>query len=258
MPPVTIQIAASWLITVLLLSTRIGIVLALTPILGGTNLPIRVRVLFVFAFAAALSSALTPEITSFPLSPFGIALAMLNEVFWGGLLAFGLIAAFSAFILGGRILDMQMGFGLAAIVDPTTRTHNPLLGMVLHLFAIAWFLAADAHHAVLRGLSKSLQLVPLGSSITEVPINAIVYHFASMFSLGLVLVGAVVVCLLLVDAGMGVASRVLPQANAFVLSTPVKIFAGLTTLSVAALYMQPVLKKIFGHVFEYWEMVLVK
>jgi flagellar biosynthetic protein FliR len=84
------------------------------------------------------------------------------------------------------------------------------------------------------------------------------HHFALMFSLGVVLVSAAIVCLFLIDIGMGVASRVLPQANVFILSITVKIFAGLTVLALAILYMQPVMKKIFTQVFNYWEFVLVK
>jgi len=254
----TTHIATAWLVAVLLLSIRIGMVLVMTPALGSSSLPVRIRVLLVLAFSAALASALNLHSTIDLSSPFDLVLAALHEVFWGGLLAFGLLAAFSAFMVGGRVLDMQIGFGLSSLLDPSTRNNSPLLGVALHMFAIAWFLAADAHHALLRGLTKSLALIPLGSGFSQVPVDAIVHHFGVMFSLGLVLVGAAVVCLLLVDVGMGVASRVLPQANVFVLSVPVKILAGLSTLALATLYMQPVMKKIFGLVFGYWEAVLVR
>lgn len=254
----TVHIVTTWLVSVVLLSMRFGMVLIMTPVLGSTNLPARVRVLLVFAFSASMVSLLDLHPGVALLSSMDILLAALNELLWGGLLAFGLLTAFSAFMIAGRVLDMQVGFGLSSLLDPTTRTNAPLLGVILNMYAIAWFLAADGHHAVLRGLTKSLALIPLGSTLTTIPVGAIVHHFSLMFSLGLVLVGAVVVCLLLVDVGMGVASRVLPQANVFVLSAPVKIFAGLSTLSLAILYMQPVMKKIFGLVFDYWEMVLVK
>lgn len=252
------QFASVWLVTVILLSIRIGMVLVMTPALGSMNFPVRLKVLLVLAFSAALVSLLKIE-TGIGLSdPINLVMAALNEALWGGLLALGLLAAFSAFMVAGRVLDMQMGFGLANLFDPTTRTNSPLLGVALHLYAIAWFLAADAHHAVLRGLVKSLELVPLGSGLTAVPMGVIAHHFGLMFSLGLVLIGAISVCLLLIDIGMAMASRVLPQANVFILSITVKIFTGLIMLAMAILYMQPVIKKLFGLVFDYWELVLVK
>lgn len=258
MQNLTIHFASVWMTTVALVSIRIAMVFVMTPVLGSTGLPARIKVLFVFAFSAALVSMLGLQSGLTTNDPINLLIAVLNEIVWGGLLGLGLLTAFSAFMVAGRILDMQIGFGLANLFDPSTRTNAPLLGVVLHMYAIAWFLAADAHHAALRGIAKSFELVPLGSPLMAVPADAIVHHFGLTFSLGLVLVGAVVVCLLLVDVGMGVASRVLPQANVFILSVTVKIFAGLATLSVAILYMQPVIKKLFAQVFNYWEAVLVK
>lgn len=254
----SIHIGSEWLVLVILLSIRVGMVLAMTPILGSTNLPIQIRVLLVLAFSATLVSLLNLHSQVAIQSSFDFLLAAIYELLWGGLLAFGLLTAFSAFLVGGRVLDMQIGFGLANLFDPTTRTNTPLLGVVLNMYGVAWCLAMGVHHAVLRGLAKSLELVPLGTGLRNIPVEAILYQFGLMFSLGLVLVGAVIVCLLLTDLGMSIASRFLPQANIFVLSTPVKIFAGLTTLSLATLYMPPVMKKIFGQVFDYWEIVLAK
>ncbi|TCS37709.1 flagellar biosynthetic protein FliR [Paucimonas lemoignei] len=252
-----VHLASAWMIAVILVSIRIGMVLVMTPVLGSTGLPARIKVLFVFAFSAALVSMTGLHLNTAVNNPINLLIAVLNEIVWGGLLGLGLLAAFSAFMVAGRVLDMQIGFGLANLFDPSTRTNAPLLGVALHLYAIAWFLAVDAHHVALRGLAKSFDLAPLGASLREVPLDAIVHHFGLSFSLGLVLVGAAVVCLLLVDIGMGVASRVLPQANVFILSMTVKIFAGLVTLAIAVLYMQPVIKKLFEQVFNFWEAVLV-
>jgi flagellar biosynthesis protein FliR len=253
----SLNFATSWVIAVLLLSIRVGTVLIMTPILGSNTLPLRIRVCLVISFCAALVSALGLENPPIPQHVNSVMLAMANELFWGALLAFGLLAAFSSFMVAGRMLDMQMGFGLSSLVDPSTRTNVPLLGVALHMLGIAWFLGADVHHAVLRGLVKSLAVVPLGTNFLTVPIGVMVYHFGLMYSMGLILVGAVIVCLLMVDMGMAIASRVLPQANIFILSIPIKIITGLVTLTLATLYMQPTLKKIFNQVFRFWESVLV-
>jgi flagellar biosynthetic protein FliR len=253
-----IHIGSEWLELVILLSIRLGMVLVMTPLLGSTNLPVHLRVLLVLAFSGAMVSLLNLHTQISIQSPFNFLFAAMNELIWGGLLAFGLLAAFAAFSIGGRILDMQIGFGFANLFDPTTRTNSPLLSVVLNMYAVAWCLDIGVHHAVLRSLTQSLELAPLGSGLQNVPVEAMLYQFGLMFSLGLVLVGASIVCLLLTDIGMGIASRFLPQANVFILSTPIKIFAGLTTLSVATLYMSPVMKKIFAQVFNYWGIVLTK
>ena len=77
-------------------------------------------------------------------------------------------------------------------------------------------------------------------------------QFGLMFSLGMTLVSAAVFCVFLADVGMSVVARVLPQANVFLLSIPVKIVAGLSVLALSVPLMGPVLSRIFESVFRYW------
>lgn len=249
-------ITTDWLIAALLFATRLGMVLFLTPLMGSVGVPRRIRVLLVFSLAIALSSGMERHgVTAIHDTP-GMVVAFVGELLWGAMLAFGLQAAYAAFMIGGRVVDMQIGFGLASLLDPVSRTQSPLLGTLYQMYAVAWFLAMDGHIAVVEGLVRSVELVPLGSMPTELPIAAIVGVFGMLCSLGIVLFGAAIVCLLLIDVGLGVASRVMPQANVFMLSIPVKAMSGLVLLMISAVYAQPVMRRIFSEVFRYWDVVL--
>lgn len=253
---VSVGISSEWLIAVLLFATRIGIVLFLTPLLGSVGIPKRLRALLVLSLAAALVSGMGwPGVRGID-DAAGLIVAFMGEALWGATLAFGLQAAYAALLIGGRVVDMQVGFGLASLLDPVSRTQSPLLGVLYQMYAIAWFLAVDGHVAVVQALVRSVELVPLGSMPTAVPMAAIVGVFGMLCSLGVVLFGAAIVCLLLIDVGMGVASRVMPQANIFMLSIPVKAMAGLVLLMTSAVYAQPVMRRIFSEVFNYWQVVL--
>src|SRR5262252_2115767 len=61
------------------------------------------------------------------------------EALLGALLAFGVLTAFAAFQLAGRLLDLQLGFGVATLIDPATRGHAPLLGTLLSMAGVALF-----------------------------------------------------------------------------------------------------------------------
>ena len=54
------------------------------------------------------------------------------------------------------------------------------------------------------------------------------------------------VALLLIDVGMAVAARTMPQVNMFIVGMPLKIFVGLTLLAISINYMSPLLEKIYG------------
>ena len=125
-----------WIVAVMLVSIRIGAILLLTPLFALGGVPGNIRVLASVGLAAVLVGALAvplPTVTTLG----QLANAALTEAVVGMALAFGVFAAFAAFQLAGRILDMQLGFGVATLIDPSTRTHAPLLGTILNLTALA-------------------------------------------------------------------------------------------------------------------------
>ena len=254
----TLHIDVNSLLAGLLLSFRLGMVLFLTPVLGSAGVPVRIRLLTLVSLTVWMTMALSPVVPANAFQTPGLVTAMINELLWGGLLGFGLQAAFGSFQVGGRLLDLQIGFGVAMLFDPGTRTQMPLLGVLLQMTGIAGFLAVDGHHLVLRGLAASLHAAPLGISPLGVAPAVLLHQFGLMFTLGMMLVSAAVFCVFLVDVGMSVVSRILPQANVFMLSLSVKIFAGLSVLALSTPVMGPVLSSIYMSVFRYWDALLEK
>src|SRR5262249_20780325 len=119
----------------LLVSIRLGIVVLTTPVFSLIGLPLNVRVLLVLALSAMLVSGIdVPPPVSLG-QPAAMATAALNELVWGTLLAFTVLAGFGAFQLAGRILDIQLGFGVVGLIDPSTRTQAPLIGTLLNMTA---------------------------------------------------------------------------------------------------------------------------
>lgn len=254
----TIEIASSLLLAVLLLSIRLSALLLLSPLFSVAQLPVRVRVLFIVALASVLTLALQPSLQTMPATLAELILAAINELIVGAALAFGVFAAFAAFMFGGRLLDFQMGFGVAALIDPATNNQSPLIGTALNMMAVTTFFLLDGHHLLIRGLAYGLEQVPLGVPLTEIGIDAIVMQFGLMFVYGVAVVAPALVALLLVDAGMAIAARTMPQVNMFIVGLPIKIFVGLVLLALSLGYMGPLLERIYASIFRYWEVILGK
>jgi flagellar biosynthetic protein FliR len=185
-----------------------------------------------------------------------VLLAALAELVTGLTLAFGVFAAFGAFSVAGKILDVQSGFGLGNVYDPVTRAGAPLFATLLNLAAVAVFFGMDAHHALLRGMAFSLREVAPGSGFHELDAEAVIRQFGLMFSLGVALIIPVMLCLLLAETGLAVVSRVLPQMNVFVVGVPVKIVVGLAVFALTMGTLQPVMARVYASIFIYWEQVL--
>jgi flagellar biosynthetic protein FliR len=251
-----ILIDGALLATVVLVAIRLGPLFIAAPVFSSIQIPVAVRGLFVLALSALFVMGLNISPTFTHLDGGTLILAALSELMIGSILAFGVFATFSAFHVGGRIIDMQIGFGVANLFDPVTRSQSPLLGTLLNLTALMVFFAADGHHLLLRGIAFSLEKAPPGQLFSTPDLSTLVTHFSAMFALGVALVVPVMLTLLLVDIGLAAISRTMPQVNVFFVSMPLKVFVGLTLLAVSAHYMPPVMKKAFAALFDFWQAVL--
>lgn len=240
----------------LLVATRVSPLFLLTPLFAVARVPMRVRVLFTLALSLLLVSGLGIAPVNPPASLGGLMHAMVNELMLGMLLAFGLFTAFGAFLFGGRIIDFQMGFGVANLIDPATQSQAPLLGTALNMMAVMTFFLLDGHHLLIRGLVYSLEKIPPGSSLHELDPEAIIAQFGVMFVYGLAVVAPVIAVLLMLDVGMAVAARTMPQVNMFIVGFPLKIFMGLLVLALSLNYMGPLLEKIYASIFFFWQRVV--
>ena len=249
------RVDSAFLVTVILVSIRIGAVLLLTPLFAAGGVPVRIRVLITLALSLLLVVAVPIDAARVPLSVGALAEAALLEVATGGLLAFGVFAAFAAFLFGGRILDFQLGFGVAGLIDPATRTQAPLLGTVLNMMAVTTFFLVNGHHLLIRGLAASLERIPPGQALASFDSGRLVAQFGVMFAYGFAVVAPAVLTLLLVDAGLAVAARTMPQVNMFILGIPIKVLVGLSVLAVSLQYAGPLLERIYTTIFTYWDAV---
>lgn len=245
-------LAMPWAANVLLLSARLSALLLMTPILHAVPLPASVRLLLVIGLSAVLA---LPFAGQPPLAADVGALfaAFLQELAVGATLGLGVLMAFAGFALAGRLIDVQVGFGMAQVFDPLTRTQIPVLTSLFTLAGVLLFFLLDGHHVLLRGVAFSLERFPLGQPwAVQDAAGPVLKQAAALFTLGFALAAPVVLSLLLVEFALGVVARNLPQVNMFVLAMPVKVLAGLLALSVWVAGMEGVTQRIHGQIHRTW------
>lgn len=213
------------------------------------------KVILIFGLAAGLAAGL-PTVNPHHISVGWVFSAVLHEVIIGAAMAAGLFAGFAAFHVGGRLLDFQIGFGIAGLFDIATRNSAPLLGTVFSMAAVLIFFAVDGHLVMLRILQLSFLKLPPGTGISSINIGALIAYFGTCFVFGFALVAPVVLCLLLVDIGVAFMSRTMPQMNVFVLSLGIKVIVGLIMLAITLPFAGGLIQTIFESIFKNWNQVL--
>jgi flagellar biosynthetic protein FliR len=246
-------LGAAWITTVMLLTVRIAAILLLTPVLYAMAMPLPVRVLVVVALACivALPFGAAPAVPV----PDRTALlgAVLREAVVGATLGLGILMAFGGFVLAGRLVDVQAGFGIAQVFDPLTRARVPILSAVFGLLAALFFFLVDGHHALLRGIAYSVERFPVGGGWPQgAAAGPVARQAAALFALGFALAAPIVLGLLLVEFVLGVVARNLPQMNMLVLGIPVKILAVLLALAVWAGGFAAPARRLYAGIYAAW------
>jgi len=249
------QIDPAWAVATLLLWARLGVLVGLSPLAQAVKTPVAFWVLFTLALAGTLCAALGVR-APVPGGVAHLSLLLCGEVALGALLGFSLHAAFATLAMAGRLLDLQMGFGMATVLDPVTRANAPVIGVALTMLVVAVFFGLDGHHALLRGIAWSVREVPPGAAWhlpTPVQLLRVV---GGMFSLAVVVVAPALFMLLMIEVVLAVAARVLPQMNVLFIGMPVKALAGMALLAPAAPGLASILRRVISAVFDFWQEVL--
>jgi flagellar biosynthetic protein FliR len=248
----TLRFDMAWLMATLLVSVRVATATAMTSVLGPTQIPAPARVILVMAISALLISAVSLPATAIA-SLGALLLALASEAIIGLAFAFGFMAAYAATQIAGRILDTQIGFGAAGILNPATQTVSPLLANLFGMLAIAVFLSLDGHLLLFKALSLSLQAMPPGARLSAETWPSIVTHSGVSFVFALSLAGPVMGLLLLSDVALAAIARSMPQLNVLVLGFAIKIMLGMVGLALGIRLARAVLEPLFATTFQYWD-----
>lgn len=252
-----VDINTVWIIAVLLVAVRMGFVFFTTPLYSFAPIPAKVKIIFVLALSAVLVFAANPDTSFIQITLGGLVTACLTELFIAGILAFGIQVTFAAFQWGGRVVDMQIGFSVANIIDPATKTRAPLMGTILSILVLMVFYSVDGHHFVIRGLAYSLKVIPPGGAFSVKDPMLVVGQFGAIFSFGLMAVAPVVFSLTMIDFVIAIAAKTMPQMNVFFVGLPLKIFVGLAMFALTIKFMLPLFERVFSSMFNYWDNVMV-
>ncbi|RHW18946.1 type III secretion protein [Sphingomonas gilva] len=220
-------------IAVLLLSLRIAPTLAFSPPFTLLRVPASVRLLLSISLSAWLVAGNPDETWRAPYLDGGLPIVVLGELLMGVALALALQLAFGALLLAGRTIDIQAGFGLALLIDPTTRGQMPLVGTLFAYMAAAIFFAIGGPADLLAIWAASVEQVPLGSATLARDPAMLMQYMASVFLMAIGLAGLVLLVLFLLDLAVAFLSRTLPQMNVLLLGFQVKAIATLVMLPVA-------------------------
>ncbi len=211
------------------------------PVFSMQNIPATVKVGLSFLVTVTVFPLIATEYTVLPADGWAYVFALVRETLVG--LAIGYTAGLllAAVAYAGSLMDIHIGFFMSQIFDPLSGSMAGILSRFMYLLGMAALLAFNGHHLIITALVRSFELAPLNTAqVTGASAQFLIKVFAQMLGIGVQIAAPLVAVMLIIDVTMGLIARTAPQINVFMLGFPIKIIAGLITLSV----MVPVLARI--------------
>lgn len=217
-------------LVLLLVFVRMSALFVITPVFGRRELPSYLKIGFAF-FCSYIIVPLLGNVQVEYTSLLSFAAIIAKEFLVGVIIGYVSFLVLTALYIAGQIIDIQIGFGMVNVLDPTMNTQIPLTGNFIYILTTLLLLAMDGHHVLLSALYKSYSILPInGFEFTEAMVNNIIGIFSDIFLIGLKISIPVIAAILLSEIALGILSKTVPQMNVFVVGMPLKIGIGLIVL----------------------------
>ncbi|MCL1996875.1 MAG: flagellar biosynthetic protein FliR [Defluviitaleaceae bacterium] len=234
----------------LLIIVRLVGFFVILPIFSSGNIPtvIRMAATVGFAFMIYTSGIYSSADIAIDDSIVAFTWLVVTEFLIGFTLAYVVYVILTIAYLIGQFIDDSVGFNMISMVDPSGEIQVPVMGNLLYLMLLTLLVITGGLNRILMTFFHGFQLIPLGTvaffeqpGIPQFVISLIVSTLYLAFQIAMPIVGGTLV----INMGLGLLLKSMPQMNMFVVGIPVRM-----TLAILMVFvMIPVFASVFGTFF---------
>ncbi len=217
----------------LLILARMSGCVFFNQIFGRGNLPVLLKTSISLFLTITVYGMLPPETDIVIGTLIEYILLIVKEIFIGYLIGYLISLFFSTVVISGEILDMQTGMSMSKIYDPSSNLSMGITGSFLNLILILIFFSANGHLTLIQIFITSCKLIKIGnfSIPTDLLIN-MVEMFGQILILALKLSMPILAVEIILEAGIGILMKAIPQIQVFSVNVQLKILLGLLMLMI--------------------------
>lgn len=216
--------------TFMMIALRMSGMIFFNPIFGRKGIPNMVKISMALGLAwAAFSTISFTDFTDF--GTLSLMFAMTKEVMVGFVMGFIVTLFLAVFHIGGNVMDLQIGLGMATLYDPASQSQISWAGNITTILFSLLFFITNSHIRLLGIAAQSFYIVPLGDRMMQ-PAAAIyiVELFSQILAFAIQLALPIIVTQIVVEVAVGILMRMVPQINVFVINLQVKLGVGMLVI----------------------------
>lgn len=230
------------LLTLVIILVRVGPLLFFMPVFGSNSVPAQVKILVSLVVALVLTPNVAVNPDQLPTSTFGFLLFGVREIIFAAILAFFARLTFAAIQIAGQLVGIQMGMGMAGVMDPQFGTQVSLIGQFWTMVGFLIFLAVNGHHMFFRTLVESYQWVAPGElNLRPATMNALTMGMSHMFVLAVKIMAPTGAAVFFSHVAMGIIAKTVPQIPILIVGMPMNILLGLIFVGLSMAYFLPLM-----------------
>lgn len=229
-------------LALVIIMIRVGPLLFLMPITGSRNVPSQVKILLTVATALVLLPVVPAHAGQLPTTVLGFLIFIISEVCFAGILAVFTRLIFDAVQIAGQMVGIQMGMGMAGVMDPQYGIQTSLIGQFWNLIAILIFLGIDGHHLYIRTLLESFTWVEPGTlHVGQATFEGLMQGTGRMFMMSVKIMAPASAAVFFSHVAMGIIAKTVPQIPILIVGMPLNIGVGFIFVGLSLAYFLPLM-----------------
>jgi len=212
---------------------RMAAAVMILPGIGDSYVSSRVRLLFALALTAIVAPVVADTLPPEPAAPLALGVLIVGEVIIGlfmGMLSRLLMTAVDT---AGVVIAVNMGLAAAVAFNPTQATQGTVVGVFLSMLGLVLVFVTNLHHLMIMAVVDSYTLFTPGTFLPGGDAaDVIVMMISRSFQIGIQIAAPFILMAIVLNLGLGLISRLMPQLQVYFVALPLQIMFGLIVMGV--------------------------
>lgn len=218
----------------LLVFVRMAGMILLNPMLSRQNVPNMARMGLIFFLTVVVAPTVDPAQAA-GFGDFMLAMVMLRELAIGMVLGFVFQLFYMMLYFTGDLLDVTFGLSMAKVFDPGTNLQVSITSNLFFQVFMLYILATGSHLAIIHLFCYTYKAIPLGGAVLSLELaKEMMALFTGVFLLVIRLALPFVAMEFVLELGMGILMRFVPQIQVFTINFQLKQGLGFLMLLLFA------------------------
>lgn len=217
----------------MLVFVRIGTAIMIMPGIGNAFVPANIRLYYALAFTFVIFPIVQSKIPNPIPETLQLITMIMMEFIAGLLLGTVMRVLLGAIDIAGMIIATQSSLANAQLFNPAFASQGTVIGSFLTMVATLLLLVTNMHHMMITGIIESYNLLLINQTPNMGDIaNILVQQVGLSFKIAIQMTAPFLIIVTILNVGMGVMSKLMPQVQVFMLAVPIQVTLSLMTLAV--------------------------